>query len=958
MTKKKSATLIRALFSLFALCFLINVGSLKAQAATAAQKEACKQELIEMLYSADATTHDLSKYRLTASEFNSITSSLKNGECRLIWASYYSNMYFNYTTFFSRVTNVNIANIDDDVLNRYEVLKKNVEEIMAGLRDDMTDLDKLIYFHDCIVNIATYRYVDYQSYGTCGILGDEEGVCAGYTKALNMLLDMEGITGIYTSSKTLDHGWNRVKIDGEWYHVDATWDDTRSATKGLPGHQHLLRNDEEFSGWKSHVDWYDAEYYLSTSTRFTNWFVHDITGNMLYENTYWYYVDNATNNIMKAKATGEDMQILVNGEGHDTFTILSVNNGVVTYSCNGKQYSSDDAPIIEPEAPIESETDIPEADTTEPQVPEISETPSVPDTSIETEEPVVSETTGLLNINLRDYNSWKMQKYNADAKTFVSSQTHLGLGAYQTIEPSSQYTVSLSDPNLAFRIYELDQDYNLIVQHSLPDATSFVTAVNCEYVAIELYCPANEWNYSSKSYKNLFANSNLSIGITKNTKISFESTHTWNNINGWRLGRYNITNGTFALTPKTRICLDDYIYTKPKTTYTVSLNNSKYKLTVVQYDAFYQYISGAEYADGASFKAADNCAYLGVSLYSPSLEWTLNFSSYEDLFANGFVATLVGEFAIEEELAETESEAPSLYPNISGVNLKDYTNWKMGQYNSKTVLPESSSTRVCLNSYYTVLPSTRYIASISADDLSFCVYEMTADMEVLTVHTIPNGGSFVTSANCRYVAIELFCHVNEWNWSAKNYKTNLFGKSNLMLGLTAEQNPAPLNTIQWNDVTQWRTGYYKDDTGLYTKRKTRICLHDYLYIRPGTTFQATVNDSSYRLLVVQYDENYNYLSSQTLKDSEALTTDENCYYLGVSIYSPTLEWTLNYASYESLFANDFEASLFQVVNIDDTNTPAAGTIPTDFNMVPLLFIALVCCILLATLYAYKRKKRS
>ena len=56
----------------------------------------------------------------------------------------------------------------------------------------------------------------------------KRSVCAGYSRAVQYLLDRLGIECIYvvgTAQGQEAHAWNIVKCDGEYYHVDATFGD-------------------------------------------------------------------------------------------------------------------------------------------------------------------------------------------------------------------------------------------------------------------------------------------------------------------------------------------------------------------------------------------------------------------------------------------------------------------------------------------------------------------------------------------------------------------------------------------------------------------------------------------------------------------------------------------------------------------------------------------------------------
>ena len=52
---------------------------------------------------------------------------------------------------------------------------------------------------------------------------DDHSVCAGYTKAVEMLMNGAGIDTIALLST--DHAWNMIRINDSWYHTDCTWDD-------------------------------------------------------------------------------------------------------------------------------------------------------------------------------------------------------------------------------------------------------------------------------------------------------------------------------------------------------------------------------------------------------------------------------------------------------------------------------------------------------------------------------------------------------------------------------------------------------------------------------------------------------------------------------------------------------------------------------------------------------------
>lgn len=89
--------------------------------------------------------------------------------------------------------------------------------------------------HDSLAQNITY-VSSAHAHDAYGALVEGKAVCEGYARAFQYLLYRAGIqsliaegSGINPSTgKSEAHAWNVVKIDGEYYHTDLTWDDTDS----------------------------------------------------------------------------------------------------------------------------------------------------------------------------------------------------------------------------------------------------------------------------------------------------------------------------------------------------------------------------------------------------------------------------------------------------------------------------------------------------------------------------------------------------------------------------------------------------------------------------------------------------------------------------------------------------------------------------------------------------------
>lgn len=117
------------------------------------------------------------------------------------------------------------------------------------------EYEKALYIHDAVVNGCEYD-ADTKFSGTAyGCLVEGKARCEGYAKAFCHLareLDMECVVVTGKTTDGEDHAWNQIKIDGEWYNCDVTWDDPKDAN--LCEYNYFLCSDAEFLYDESNSD--------------------------------------------------------------------------------------------------------------------------------------------------------------------------------------------------------------------------------------------------------------------------------------------------------------------------------------------------------------------------------------------------------------------------------------------------------------------------------------------------------------------------------------------------------------------------------------------------------------------------------------------------------------------------------------------------------------------------------
>ena len=141
--------------------------------------------------------------------------------------------------------------------------------------DDMSDYDITKALHDYLVLNCAYDYDNYlhntipsESYTAEGALLKGTAVCSGYARAYALLMERAGIPCEYVSGYAGGgHAWNVVQIDGEWYHVDTTWDDPVPDREGYVRYDYFLKSDSYMLA-NRHTRWISDR--TCSSTKYDN----------------------------------------------------------------------------------------------------------------------------------------------------------------------------------------------------------------------------------------------------------------------------------------------------------------------------------------------------------------------------------------------------------------------------------------------------------------------------------------------------------------------------------------------------------------------------------------------------------------------------------------------------------------------------------------------------------------
>lgn len=107
-----------------------------------------------------------------------------------------------------------------------------IAEILNAVPEGASEYETELLIHDKLAERVEYIKTG-NAYNAYGAIVEGKAVCEGYSEALAYLLRLKGIktfivTGESANPTTGDpegHEWIVARIDGEWYHVDITWND-------------------------------------------------------------------------------------------------------------------------------------------------------------------------------------------------------------------------------------------------------------------------------------------------------------------------------------------------------------------------------------------------------------------------------------------------------------------------------------------------------------------------------------------------------------------------------------------------------------------------------------------------------------------------------------------------------------------------------------------------------------
>ena len=153
--------------------------------------------------------------------------------------------------------------------NDIKAIEEKVNEIYNKYYDSSKNVrENIKIFHDYIIKNASYD-MDFKPYTTedetptnaYGVLINGKGICSSYADAMSLFLEKMHVNNFRISSET--HEWNVVYVEGNWYHLDLTWDDpTNSNDPNYVGTNYFLLTYNELKDLTDEEHIFDKDIYI------------------------------------------------------------------------------------------------------------------------------------------------------------------------------------------------------------------------------------------------------------------------------------------------------------------------------------------------------------------------------------------------------------------------------------------------------------------------------------------------------------------------------------------------------------------------------------------------------------------------------------------------------------------------------------------------------------------------
>lgn len=249
-------TLKKLIVSVILIVFLMQISTI-VYAYEDNSLEYAKQSIINALENFENEV-DISEYNISKDDMSGIVTDIIEENPQLFYVnreykvSYSEQSNEAFSIYFS------FKYSDSELRIKVNDFNSRIQLITDEIMKSETNFDKIHSCHDYIVKNYSYDETKGSS-DVYNMLLTGQGTCMAYTGLFDYVMKQCGIEATTAKSEQLNHIWNVVKLDGEYYNIDVTWDDPIGGVAFSTSHKYLLKSDYYFDlhkheGKESKVD--------------------------------------------------------------------------------------------------------------------------------------------------------------------------------------------------------------------------------------------------------------------------------------------------------------------------------------------------------------------------------------------------------------------------------------------------------------------------------------------------------------------------------------------------------------------------------------------------------------------------------------------------------------------------------------------------------------------------------
>ena len=233
--------------------------------------------------------------------------------------------------------NFNISVSDDKYPSVDSIVRSAVAE--CNSKTDGSEYEKALWLHDWLLDQLEYdKTLKWSSAESA--LTRKLGTCQAYESAYAKLLTAAGIENSETRDTYDGHTWNAMKLDGQWYQTDCTWDDSSDNWYSFDQRRLYFGLTDELMtiAHPGHSKIYTKDDYNTRSTSLAdNYFVR--TGDA----AKWAkaYSDRIQKNLDAEKT---EFEITADNSSYPP-SISGIQNGIIAYAINQLAWTTDKAAV-------------------------------------------------------------------------------------------------------------------------------------------------------------------------------------------------------------------------------------------------------------------------------------------------------------------------------------------------------------------------------------------------------------------------------------------------------------------------------------------------------------------------------------------------------------------------------------------------------------------------------------